>query len=252
MSTPRVDIPARDLLLDNLETNLQNNLLAMELGYANNIANLLYRTEGNHFIKFPSLYIVNNDSIFSDIKLAISNNRLVLKVYNDPLNNQVIFRPVAANDNKILFIGFYEKGDVFTILKTSISSDGIWSDIEEVSAIGVSHEELVNAINNEASQRIEGDNYLLQLINQETERAENSENSITQNLNIEIDARQAADADLQRQINEHAITVDSELSLISENPVQNKIITEALEGKQDNLTEMTDSEVDEIVNSLVM
>lgn len=47
-----------------------------------------------------------------------------------------------------------------------------------------------------------------------------------------------------------SVVVDTGMDSSSENPVQNRAVTEALENKQDQLTEMTDEEVDELIDSL--
>ena len=47
-----------------------------------------------------------------------------------------------------------------------------------------------------------------------------------------------------------SVVVDDGLDNSSERPVQNQVVTDALSGKQDQLTEMTDQEVDDLVNSL--
>lgn len=70
--------------------------------------------------------------------------------------------------------------------------------------------------------------------------------------------RIAADADLQWQIdNIHIdVPIDPELDLESANPVENRAVTGAMNGKQDQipqeqLDEMTDQEIDDLISSLV-
>lgn len=70
--------------------------------------------------------------------------------------------------------------------------------------------------------------------------------------------RIAADADLQWQIdNIHIdVPIDPELDLESTNPVENRVVTGAVNSKQDQipqeqLDEMTDQEIDDLIASLV-
>lgn len=60
-----------------------------------------------------------------------------------------------------------------------------------------------------------------------------------------------ADADLQEKIDEiPIIDVDENLDSTSTNPVENRAVDAALNGKQDNLTEMTDQEVSDLIEAL--
>lgn len=74
----------------------------------------------------------------------------------------------------------------------------------------------------------------------------------------EAGERAAADADLQWQIDHIQIDVpvDPDLDLESTNPVENRAVTGAMNGKQDQipqeqLDEMTDQEIDDLISSLV-
>ena len=44
--------------------------------------------------------------------------------------------------------------------------------------------------------------------------------------------------------------VDSNLDQSSTNPVENAVVTSAIQGKQDQMTEMTDQEIDDLIDSL--
>ena len=66
----------------------------------------------------------------------------------------------------------------------------------------------------------------------------------------EAETRAAADEDLAQQIEDSRVEVDENLDPESTNPVENRAVTEAMGGKQDQLIEMTDEEVNELVNSL--
>ena len=59
-----------------------------------------------------------------------------------------------------------------------------------------------------------------------------------------------AHPDIREAIDEMAIDVDDSLSVESTNPVENRVVTEAVNSKQDQLTEMTDNEIDDLINSL--
>lgn len=60
-----------------------------------------------------------------------------------------------------------------------------------------------------------------------------------------------ADANLQEQIDEiPIIDVDENLDSTSTNPVENRAVDAALNGKQDQLTEMTDQEVSDLIEAL--
>lgn len=77
-------------------------------------------------------------------------------------------------------------------------------------------------------------------------------------VSAEAALRSDADANLQWQIDNIQIDVpiDSELDLTSTNPVENRAVTGAVNGKQDQipqeqLDEMTDQEIDDLISSLV-
>ena len=72
------------------------------------------------------------------------------------------------------------------------------------------------------------------------------QNSITE----EASTRASADEDLAQQIEDSRIDVDESLDTESTNPVENRAVTAAVNGKQDQLTEMTDQEVNDLINSL--
>ena len=68
---------------------------------------------------------------------------------------------------------------------------------------------------------------------------------------LEVTARQSADAALGRRIDQiPVIEVDPGLDPESANPVENRAVTNAMNGKQDQLTEMTDQEVECLIGSL--
>ena len=68
---------------------------------------------------------------------------------------------------------------------------------------------------------------------------------------LEVTARQSADAALGRRIDQiPVIEVDPGLDPESANPVENRAVTNAMNGKQDKLTEMTDQEVEDLIGSL--
>lgn len=47
-----------------------------------------------------------------------------------------------------------------------------------------------------------------------------------------------------------SIEIDENLDTESQNPVENRAVAEAMNGKQDQLTEMTDQEINDLINSL--
>ena len=68
---------------------------------------------------------------------------------------------------------------------------------------------------------------------------------------LEVTARQSADAALGRRIDQiPVIEVDPGLDPESANPAENRAVTNAMNGKQDQLTEMTDQEVECLIGSL--
>lgn len=69
-------------------------------------------------------------------------------------------------------------------------------------------------------------------------------------LAYETSQRAAADNNLQQQIDESRVVVDENLDTESRNPVENRAVAEAMNGKQDQLTEMTDQEINDLINSL--
>ena len=74
-------------------------------------------------------------------------------------------------------------------------------------------------------------------------------------LQVEAQTRASADADLQAQIDDVQIDVDESLSTTSTNPVENRAVTGAVNSKQDQipqeqLDEMTDQEIDDLIDSL--
>ena len=76
-----------------------------------------------------------------------------------------------------------------------------------------------------------------------------------ESLQSERQTRAAADADLQEQIDNVQIDVDDSLSTDSTNPVENRVVTGAVNSKQDQipqeqLDEMTDQEIDDLMASL--
>lgn len=79
----------------------------------------------------------------------------------------------------------------------------------------------------------------------------------TEGLDTEREERIAADLALQEQIHDSIIEVDSALDPESRNPVENRVVDATfksvdaeIDTKQDILTEMTDSEVDSLIDSL--
>ena len=74
---------------------------------------------------------------------------------------------------------------------------------------------------------------------------------LTMQIEEEVTARQSADAALGRRIDQiPVIEVDPGLDPESANPVENQAVTNAMNGKQDRLTEMTDQEVENLIGSL--
>lgn len=73
---------------------------------------------------------------------------------------------------------------------------------------------------------------------------------IREALDVEAETRSNTDEELRELIEESAIEVDEGLDTESTNPVENRAVTAAMNGKQDQLTEMTDQEIDDLVNSL--
>lgn len=71
-----------------------------------------------------------------------------------------------------------------------------------------------------------------------------------ENLSTEATIRSSADTNLQQQIDENKIEIDENLDTESQNPVENRAVAEAMNGKQDQLTEMTDQEINDLINSL--
>lgn len=68
---------------------------------------------------------------------------------------------------------------------------------------------------------------------------------------LEVTARQSADAALGRRIDQiPVIEVDHGLDPESANPVENQAVANAMNGKQDQLTEMTDQEVEDLIGAL--
>ena len=51
-------------------------------------------------------------------------------------------------------------------------------------------------------------------------------------------------------VDETSIEIDENLDTESQNPVENRAVAEAMNGKQDQLTEMTDQEINDLINSL--
>ena len=69
-------------------------------------------------------------------------------------------------------------------------------------------------------------------------------------VGAEATIRGNADDALQQQIDANRIDVDENLDSSSTNPVENRAVAGALDSKQDQLTEMTDQEVNDLINSL--
>lgn len=105
-------------------------------------------------------------------------------------------------------------------------------------------------------------NLLSQLISSHTSRTDNphqvtahqvgayTQQETDSKVSEEAETRAAADEDLAQQIEDSRVEVDENLDPESTNPVENRAVTEAMGGKQDQLIEMTDEEVNELVNSL--
>jgi len=51
-------------------------------------------------------------------------------------------------------------------------------------------------------------------------------------------------------VDDTSIEIDENLDTESQNPVENRAVAEAMNGKQDQLTEMTDQEINDLINSL--
>ena len=109
---------------------------------------------------------------------------------------------------------------------------------------------LESALATETDERIEGDNAL------EADLADAIEEFNT-GLDTERAERIAADEALQEQIHESIVEVDSALDPESRNPVENRVVTATFNGvgaeidtKQDILTEMTDDEINSLIDSL--
>lgn len=74
--------------------------------------------------------------------------------------------------------------------------------------------------------------------------------ALQNSISEEASTRASADEDLAQQIEDSRIDVDESLDTESTNPVENRAVTAAVNGKQDQLTEMTDQEVNDLINSL--
>lgn len=74
------------------------------------------------------------------------------------------------------------------------------------------------------------------------------EKGIIQKLNRAVDHVK----DLEDKIDQGLIEVDDSLSLDSENPVQNKVITDELDDKLDQEDTMSSQEITNIFNSIFM
>ena len=70
--------------------------------------------------------------------------------------------------------------------------------------------------------------------------------------NVDAVTRQLSDtdADLQQQILDNIVEVDDCLDGTSTNPVENRAVDAALSSKQDQLTEMTQEEINELIDEL--
>ena len=51
-------------------------------------------------------------------------------------------------------------------------------------------------------------------------------------------------------VDDTSIEIDENLDTESQNPVENRAVAEAMNGKQDQLTEMTDQEINDLINAL--
>lgn len=122
--------------------------------------------------------------------------------------------------------------------------------------------ETVAMVSVEASARVAGDTALQRSIDEHASRTDNphqvtaaqvgaaTESYVDAAVGAEAAVRGDADEALQQQIDANRIDVDENLDLDSANPVENRAVTAAMEGKQDQLTEMTDQEVNDLINSL--
>ena len=122
--------------------------------------------------------------------------------------------------------------------------------------------ETVARVSVEASARVAGDTALQRSIDEHASRTDNphqvtaaqvgaaTESYVDAAVGAEAAVRGDADEALQQQIDANRIDVDENLDLDSANPVENRAVTAAMEGKQDQLTEMTDQEVNDLINSL--
>lgn len=122
--------------------------------------------------------------------------------------------------------------------------------------------ETVAMVSAEASARFAGDAALQRSIDEHASRTDNphqvtaaqvgaaTESYVDAAVGAEAAVRGDADEALQLQIDANRIDVDENLDLDSANPVENRAVTAAMEGKQDQLTEMTDQEVNDLINSL--
>lgn len=122
--------------------------------------------------------------------------------------------------------------------------------------------ETVTMVSMEASARVAGDTALQRSIDGHASRTDNphqvtaaqvgaaTESYVDAAVGAEAAVRGDADEALQQQIDANRIDVDENLDLDSANPVENRAVTAAMEGKQDQLTEMTDQEVNDLINSL--
>lgn len=122
--------------------------------------------------------------------------------------------------------------------------------------------ETVAMVSVEASARVAGDTALQRSIDEHASRTDNphqvtaaqvgaaTESYVDAAVGAEAAVRGDADEALQLQIDANRIDVDENLDLDSANPVENRAVTAAMEGKQDQLTEMTDQEVNDLINSL--
>ncbi len=77
-----------------------------------------------------------------------------------------------------------------------------------------------------------------------------ADTALQNSISEEASTRASADEDLAQQIEDSRIDVDESLDTESTNPVENRAVTAAVNGKQDQLTEMTDQEVNDLINSL--
>lgn len=77
-----------------------------------------------------------------------------------------------------------------------------------------------------------------------------ADTALQNSISEEASTRASADEDLAQQIEDSRIDVDESLDTESTNPVENRAVAAAVNGKQDQLTEMTDQEVNDLINSL--